>query len=128
MPIHFVPAPGTVLLCDYSTGFVPPEMTKRRPVVVLSPFSAHSSTVLVVPISTSRPVPHEAHHVLIPAGKYRFLHRGVDCWIKGDMISAVSLTRLSPLLSSASLSARHFRAVQRAVLHALGFAQLTALV
>jgi len=46
------------------------------------------------------------------------LYQHVDSWIKGDMISAVSLTRLSPL-SSVHLSANHFRAVQRAVLHAL---------
>src|SRR5579859_6040176 len=127
MPINFVPRPGSVLLCDYSTGFVPPEMTKRRPVVVLSPFSPHSSTVVVVPISTLRPVRQESYHVRIRARQYRFLRRHVDSWVKGDMMSAVSLARLSPLALSASLSTHHFRAVQRAVLHALGFAQLTAL-
>jgi mRNA interferase MazF len=125
MPIQFLPRPGTVLLCDYTTGFVPPEMTKRRPVVVLSP---GPQTLLVVPLSTSEPTPRELHHVQILAGHYRFLDRRVDSWVKGDMISAVSLKRLSPLSSSACLSAHHFLAVQRAVLHALGFAQLTALV
>ena len=133
MSINFVPKPGTVLLCDYSTGFVPPEMTKRRPVVVLSPLPSphrqpHNLTVLVAPISTSRPEVAEAHHVCLLAGKYRFLKRHVDSWVKGDMISNVSLRRLFLLSSSARLSPHHFLAVQRAVLHALGFPQLTALL
>ena len=37
MPITFHPHPGTVLICDFFTGFQPPEMVKRRHVVVVSP-------------------------------------------------------------------------------------------
>lgn len=37
MPIKFPVAPGTVLLCDYSTGFLPPEMVKLKPAIVVSP-------------------------------------------------------------------------------------------
>ena len=36
MPITFHPSPGTVLICDFTTGFQPPEMVKRRHVVVVS--------------------------------------------------------------------------------------------
>ena len=131
MSIKFVPKAGTVLLCDYSTGFVPPEMTKRRPVVVLSPRkhprNIRDTTVLVAPFSTRMPRSLEPYHVHIPAGTYPFFSH--DSWVKADMISAVSLARLSLLQSSSTaLSTHHFLAVQRAVLNAFGFAQLTALV
>jgi len=52
MSIPFVPNAGTVLMCDFS-GFVPPEMTKVRHVVVISPRSRRTNlqngTCLVVP-------------------------------------------------------------------------------
>jgi mRNA interferase MazF len=31
MPLKFHPEPGTILICDYTTGFIAPEMVKRRP-------------------------------------------------------------------------------------------------
>jgi uncharacterized protein YifN (PemK superfamily) len=37
MPIKFIPAQGMVLMCDFDSGFVPPEITKVRHVVVVSP-------------------------------------------------------------------------------------------
>ncbi len=61
MPITFVPDPGDVLMCDFTTGFQPPEMVKVRKVVVLSPRSrtAMPDTLLVVPLSKTAPVPRE---------------------------------------------------------------------
>jgi uncharacterized protein YifN (PemK superfamily) len=35
--LKFHPEPGTILICDYSTGFKKPEMVKKRPVVTISP-------------------------------------------------------------------------------------------
>jgi len=37
LALQFSPAPGAIVICDYSTGFRPPEMVKVRPVVVISP-------------------------------------------------------------------------------------------
>ena len=37
MPLTFHPDPGTLLVCNFDTGFIPPEMVKRRLVVVISP-------------------------------------------------------------------------------------------
>lgn len=74
MPITFSPKPGTVLLCDYDLGrtaHVPPDMTKRRPVVVVSPRSRHHfrSLILVVPLSTVAPAFADELSVRIRRGR-----------------------------------------------------------
>lgn len=128
MAITFAPPPAAVLLCDYTTGFVPPEMTKLRPVIVLSRWrERYRSTILVVPCSTTRPNTIEAFHVRISAGAYTFFRRGYDVWVKADMVTAVSPTRLSRIgrQTRAHISPGDFRAVQRAVLYALGLERLT---
>lgn len=98
MAIYFVPTPGTVLLCDYGFSGVPPEMTKRRPVVVLSPRRRRTNgTYLVVPLSRSVPRPMEPVHCRIAAGTYAFLDSRIDSWAKCDMVAAVSGERLDRL-------------------------------
>ena len=37
MALKYPPRPGTLWMCDFDTGFKPPEMVKKRPVVVISP-------------------------------------------------------------------------------------------
>jgi mRNA interferase MazF len=61
MPITFIPDAGDVLMCDFSTGFVPPEMVKTRRVIVLSPRNRARipGTYIVVPISKTAPAPAE---------------------------------------------------------------------
>src|ERR1700722_4138894 len=98
MPLTFVPPAGRVLICDYTTGFVPPEMTKLRPGVVMSPKSHRwVTTILVLPFSTTAPHIIQPHHVRIPANTYSFFARNVDVWAIANMVSAVSLARLSRL-------------------------------
>lgn len=98
MAIYFVPIPGTVLLCDYGFSGIPPEMTKRRPVVVLSPRRRRTrGTYLVVPLSRSVPRPIEPVHYRIVAGTYAFLDPRIDSWAKCDMVTAVSGERLDRL-------------------------------
>ena len=54
MPIRFPPVPGQVLLCDYDTGFRPPEMVKKRLAVVVSPrLPYRDGLCTVVPLSTT---------------------------------------------------------------------------
>jgi len=77
MAITFVPDSGDVLMCDF-IGFIAPEMTKVRRVIVLSPRSrdVFPGTYLVVPVSKtppSRPEPH--HHEFRPRG-YDFFDQG----------------------------------------------------
>ena len=125
MPITFHPHPGEVLICDFSTGFRPPEMVKRRHVVVVSPRRRHHSGLcLVVPFSTVAPEPIEAFHHLIPVGAYPFFHPRRDVWAKGDMLTCVAFRRLDRVLLNGhyvapSLRPDDFTAIQRAVLAAL---------
>ena len=130
MAITFSPRPGTVLLCDYGLGrgeHVPPEMTKRRPVVVLSRHSwrQRRSLVIVVPLSTAAPPEANELNVRIAAGSYAFLRPDVDSWAKCDCVSAVSIRRLDRLLRRRSYIEAHLRAtdfadIVRATIHAVG--------
>jgi mRNA interferase MazF len=90
--LSFVPAEATVLLCDFSTGFRPPEMIKMRPVVVLSPSTRNHQTCTVIPLSTVEPRRSTALIVQIDAEKYPFLNGST--WAKCDMTTTISRTRL----------------------------------
>jgi len=125
MAITFHPNPGTVLICDFSTGFQPPEMVKRRHVVVMSPRRRHHSGLcLVVPFSTVAPEPVEAFHYVIPVGAYPFFHPHKDVWAKSDMLTCVAFRRLDRVLLNGryvapSLRPDDFAAIQLAILAAL---------
>ncbi|WP_350029107.1 type II toxin-antitoxin system PemK/MazF family toxin, partial [Caballeronia sp. GAFFF1] len=55
-----------MLMCDFSRGFVPPEMVKKRAVVVISRSETHGRRLCtVVPLSTTAPAPALAWHVLL---------------------------------------------------------------
>ena len=125
MPITFHPHPGTVLICGFSTGFQPPEMVKRRHVVVVSPRRRHHSGLcLVVPFSTVAPDPVEAFHHRIPIGAYPFFDPLRDVWAKADMLTCVAFHRLDRGLLNGryvapGLQSHDFAAIQRAILAAL---------
>jgi len=92
---HPVPR-GTILVCDFDTGFREPEMVKRRPVVVVSGrLRVGAVTCTVVPLSTSPPDRVEGHHVLLR------LHPplpppfdAAEMWAKCDMLATVAFWRL----------------------------------
>jgi mRNA interferase MazF len=126
MSIKFIPSPGMVLMCDFDSGFIPPEMTKVRHVVVVSPRHRRSSgSCLVVPFSTVAPNPVEPYHYRIPAGAYSFFKKNADVWAKANLLSHVSFGRLDRVLDggkyvSPTLNPSDFRGIQLAVLEALG--------
>lgn len=93
MPLGFYfPRPGDVLICDYCTGFVPPEMVKHRPVVVVSGRERHGGRLCtVVPLSTTPPRPVQAWHYQLPIAIPGW---DGDSWAKCDMLSTVSFDRL----------------------------------
>src|SRR5690606_1059764 len=63
MGLMYYPKQGEILLCNYNTGFVAPEMTKIRLVVIVSPrLRRRADLVAVVPLSTTPPVNVEPHH------------------------------------------------------------------
>jgi uncharacterized protein YifN (PemK superfamily) len=92
MPLTFHPDARTIVICDYSTGFQPPEMVKVRPVVVVSPRRRGSQLVTAVPISSTAPSPIEPWHYELPAGAYPPAKGAA--WVKADMIATVAVARL----------------------------------
>lgn len=128
MPITFTPQLGMVLMCDFGPNSMPPEMSKIRQVVVVSPRRKRGSgwgSCIVVPFSTVAPNPTEPYHYCIQANKYRFFRKDTEVWAKGDMATHVSFGRLdrvfcdgryaSPLLNPEDLSA-----IQKLVWEAMG--------
>jgi uncharacterized protein YifN (PemK superfamily) len=127
MALKFYPRAGQIYIADFH-GFVPPEMVKMRPVVVISPkLPYRSDLVAIVPLSTTRP-----HHDLpfcvqlsknyMPGGD-----PALETWAKCDMITNLCTDRLSaikvgrrkyeyPVMTADDLSA-----VRRGVLVGLGF-------
>ena len=136
MPLIFQPTPGAILVCDYS-GSVQPEMTKLRPVVVLSPkFKNRHDLCAVVPLSTSAPNPIEAYHyelTLNPPLPAPF--DSPQMWVKGDMMATVSHQRLDLVRTGRVMGKRTYvnrlvpqqdlQAIYAAVLHGLGLGRLT---
>ncbi|WP_422463325.1 MULTISPECIES: type II toxin-antitoxin system PemK/MazF family toxin [unclassified Endozoicomonas] len=66
MAIKYHPKVGSILMCDFSQGFKEPEMTKKRPVLVVSSIRKRGGLVTVACISTSTPNPVEPYHYLLP--------------------------------------------------------------
>jgi uncharacterized protein YifN (PemK superfamily) len=95
MAIRYEPPRGAILLCDYSGGMMP-EMTKKRPVIVLSTPSAQ--LCMVVPLSSKMPVPIEPwHYLLSTPNPLPSPYDHLEHWVKADMVSSVSYRRLSLL-------------------------------
>lgn len=91
--ITFSPTEGTVLVCDFSIGFRPPEMIEKRPCVVISRERSNRGLCVVVPISSTQSRDPRAIAVAITTEKYPFLRK--DSWAKCHAPSTVSITRLS---------------------------------
>ena len=96
MPLRFHPKPGTVLVCDYSEGFRPPEMVKKRLAVVISPRLRHRDKLCsVVPLSTTPPrVVQPWHHQIVFERALPRPFEGVEKWAKCDMVATVAFHRL----------------------------------
>jgi mRNA interferase MazF len=95
MAITFHPRPGTLLMCDF-TGFKPPEMVKKRPVVVVS--RSHRQLATVVPLSTVAPCPFEPCHVEMCVGSMPKSLQSQRCWAKCDRVTCVAFCRLDRIM------------------------------
>lgn len=139
MALLYHPRPGEILLCNYDTGFVAPEMTKRRPVVVVSPrLRRRDDLVAVVPLSTTCPVPVESHHcVIILAQPLPEPFDSPSMWAKCDMLATVARSRLDRFRAgrrisgggryyvSGQLDREQLTGIRRAILCGLGLSSLT---
>ena len=83
---HPVP-PGTVLLCDYSTGFREPEMVKRRLALVVSPrLPRRDGLCTVVPLSESAPHHPVLYQIQVTLSGDVPNFEGLVKWAKADML------------------------------------------
>lgn len=112
-PLPYYPRRGEVLICDFDSGFRPPEMVKRRPVVVLSKKESHSRHLCtVVAFSTTAPAPVMTWHHPLPHVKVPGLKATAPMWAKCDMLATVSFDRLS----KPYVKTRHGRSYQTLIL------------
>jgi len=138
MPLKYHPKTGTIVICDYNSGFVPPEMTKRRLAIVMSPqFKRRNNLCTVVPFSTTDPTPIMPYHYLLslnPTLPPPF--NSPIQWVKADMIATVSFSRLNLPFSGKGangkrqyikmvISGHDFESIQRCLLNAIGLNNLT---
>lgn len=95
MALPFDPKPGTIVICDFR-GFIPPEMVKPRPAIVVSPkFRRRQGLCTIVPLSTTPPQRVEPYHHFLtidPPLPYPF--DAPSSWVKGDLLYTVSYGRL----------------------------------
>jgi uncharacterized protein YifN (PemK superfamily) len=95
MTLLAFPRAGQVFVGDFS-DLKEPEMTKVRPVIVVSPrLPYRSEIVAVVPISLTAPR-HELPFCYKLSKNYHPEEADdLDCWAKADMVMNVALRRLS---------------------------------
>jgi mRNA interferase MazF len=122
----FYPRMGHVLMGDFS-DLREPEMTKMRPVIVVSPrLPFRSDVVAVVPISLTAPRHNLPFCFKLSKNYHPNEPDDLPCWAKADMVTNVGLRRLDgfkigrrkwhyPQLSDADLVG-----VRRAVMCGLG--------
>jgi uncharacterized protein YifN (PemK superfamily) len=125
MSIQHVPHAGEVLMCDFS-DHKPPEMTKVRKVIVLTPRSrVHvPSTLLVVPVSMTARAPDESHCEFKPRA-YHFFDESQSVWALTGMVTCVALWRLNRLKINGRYTSVRIRdgdllRLKEAALHSMG--------
>ena len=138
MGLRHHPEQGTIVICDFKKGFVPPEMVKRRPAVVVSPRLRHRSGLCtVVPLSTTPPKEIAPYHFklhvapVLPKPYNANFH-----WVKADMVYTVSFDRLFMPFDGKDASGRRqydvrvidkadLLKIQQCMLNGLGLTALT---
>lgn len=126
MPLLFFPRAGQIFICDF-TDFREPEMTKKRPVIVISPrLPYRSELVAVVPISTTAPR-HALPFVVALSKNYHPTDADKPkTWAKCDMVTNLCVKRLDAFkvgrreYAYPTLTPEDLRAVREGVIHGLG--------
>lgn len=129
--IKFHPKKGTVLCCDFSQGFNPPEMVKVRPVVVVTPqLPGRPGLCTVVPISSVKPEPFQAYHHRMSVESLTDKLGKTPCWAKCDMLYTVGFERLDRIREKSAdgrrcyvtghVTTEDMQAIEVAILNGLG--------
>jgi len=140
MALTFFPDPGTVLMCDFTTGFREPEMVKKRPVAVVShkfqTTRPEVSVCTVVPISTVRPTRIERWHHRLAEDSIPVPLRemGKESWAKCDLVVSVAFHRLDKVRSARidgvrtwiqhTVTSEALQSIQRCLLYVLNMQHL----
>jgi uncharacterized protein YifN (PemK superfamily) len=88
------------MMCDFNTGFKPPEIVKRRPVITVSKARNDGAPLCsVIPISSTKPKVVRDFHYLLPSSELPKHLQGQyqESWVKIDMIMTVGFSRLTML-------------------------------
>lgn len=135
MGIKHPPPLKAVMICDFSAGgFRPPEMVKRRPVIVVNarlPYRDGLATV--VPLSGTESKDTIKYHCKIEfADELPHPFPEKVWWVKCDMVSSVAFERLDyfhtardhsgkrQFLTSLKATDAHLEQIRDALRHALG--------
>ena len=94
---------GEIVICNFDTGFKPPEMVKQRPVVVISRTSTHvRGLCTIVPLSTTPPPKVFPWHVPMSSNPLRgclpsdhIFCSDRQIWAKCDMIITLGFERIT---------------------------------
>lgn len=137
MALKYHPEIGTIVICDFK-GFVEPEITKRRPAIVVSPrFRTRGNLCSIVPLSTTAPKPPlDCHFRLYMDEALPEPYNADMHWVKADLVYTVSFERLTlPLLGKDDKGNRIYvdkvvdeatlKSIRKCILHGLGMPQLT---
>ncbi len=136
--LKYAPEIGTIVICDFR-GMEVPEMTKRRPCVVLGPrFRSRQQLCTLVPFSTSKPKKIESYHFKLSfEDPLPEPYSSPVQWVKCDMVYTLAINRMRlPLISSAGskreydirvISKSNMDAIKLCVLHGIGINHLTEL-
>ena len=130
MPLKYYPRAGQLLVCDFS-GFEPPEMVKKRPVVIVSPkLPYRSDIVTVVPISLTPPRHQLPFVVKLSKNYHPQEDENLDCWAKCDMLLNISISRLDGFKVARrkwvnpQISGDDLMAIKHGVIYGLGMGHL----
>ncbi len=97
MALTFQPNFGQILICEFPTQLTPPEMTKKRPVVCISPkYRNRFGVATIVPLSTTEPMVKSQFDVEVQLSQpIAPNYPALKCWAKCDMLYTFSYSRLS---------------------------------
>jgi mRNA interferase MazF len=129
--LKFHPHAGTMLMCNFK-GMLAPEITKRRPVIVVTPRLAfRDGLAMVVPTSTTPPRHLQPFQVRLSRNYHPGEPDDLPIWAKCDLICSVSFERLDRFhidnrkYFAPTISEEDLAAVRQGILNGLGFVNLT---
>jgi uncharacterized protein YifN (PemK superfamily) len=94
--LNYQPKPGAIVKCDF-TGYLIPEIVKKRPVLVIHSHKSNSRLVTVVPISATAPTKIDFYHYELDLAVESTIEPYLSSckrWFKCDLVYVVSIERM----------------------------------